>query len=305
MALQLGKTTQIVDNDAMIKQNTSGVTNDATENSNGNATGNSALLGRMGALEVRLATTTEEIEAAQELRFRVFYDEMGAKKDALQAIEQRDADRFDPVCDHLLVYDTALPGPQHKQIVGTYRLMRTDQANKTHGFYSASEYDVQRLTLSKPELNFLELGRSCVKPEYRSKRTVELLWQGIWAYCRRHSIDVMMGCASFQGAVPMAHALCLSFLNQNARADSEWDVRALPEHYHAMDLMPAEGVNMKLALFSMPPLIKGYLRLGGMIGDGAVADESFGTTDVFIILPVSRISSRYISYYGAEADRFI
>lgn len=298
MAPELGKTTQIVDNNAMTTLNSADVTPDTT-------TDNASLLGRMGALEVRIATTPEEIEAAQELRFRVFFDEMGAKKDSLQAIEQRDADRFDPVCDHLLVYDTALPGPQHKQIVGTYRLMRTDQANKAHGFYSASEYDVQRLTLSKPDMNFLELGRSCVRPEYRSKRTVELLWQGIWAYCRRHSIEVMMGCASFQGAVPMAHALCLSFLHQNARADAEWDVRALPEHYHAMDLMPAEGVNMKLALFSMPPLIKGYLRLGAMIGDGAVADESFGTTDVFIILPVSRIASRYISYYGAEADRFI
>ncbi|MBK3745462.1 GNAT family N-acetyltransferase [Paraburkholderia aspalathi] len=265
----------------------------------------SITLGRMGTLEVRLAKNQDAIEAAQTLRFRVFYDELGAKGGKIEAAEQRDCDRYDPVCDHLLVYDTALPGPDHKQIVGTYRLMRGDQARAGHGFYSLGEYDVQRLTLAKSQLNFLELGRSCVKPEYRSKRTVELLWQGIWAYCRRHQIDVMFGCASFHGAVPAAHALGLTFLHHHCRADSGWDVRALPQHYHPLDMMPLEAVNPKVALFSMPPLIKGYLRLGAMIGDGAVVDEAFGTTDVFIILPVERISSRYISYYGADADRFL
>lgn len=263
------------------------------------------VLGRIGSLEVRLATAQDEIQAAQELRFRVFYEEMGANAQSIEAAEKRDADRFDAVCDHLLVYDTALPGPEHRQIVGTYRLMRSDQAAKNGGFYSADEYDVHQLALSRPNLNLLELGRSCVKAEYRSKRTVELLWQGAWAYCRRHSIDVMFGCASFHGAVPAAHALGLSFLQNNCRATPDWDVRALPHRYQPMDLMPKEAINNKVALFSMPPMIKGYLRLGAMIGDGAVIDEAFGTTDVFIILPIERISSRYISYYGADANRFV
>lgn len=263
------------------------------------------VLGRIGSLEVRLANSSEAIEAAQELRFRVFFEELGARKESIEEVELRDADRFDAICDHLLVYDTALPVPEHKQIVGTYRLMRSDQADKALGFYSADEYDVQRLALSHPTLKLLELGRSCVKAEYRSKRTVELLWQGIWAYCRRHSIDVMFGCASFHGAVPALHALGLSFLNQNCRATPDWDVRALPHRYQAMDLMPKEAINTKVALFSMPPLIKGYLRLGAMIGDGAVIDEAFGTTDVFIIMPIERISSRYITYYGVDANRFV
>lgn len=263
------------------------------------------VLGRIGSLEVRLANSREAVEAAQELRFRVFFDEMGARRESIEAAELRDADRFDAICDHLLVYDTALPVPEHQQIVGTYRLMRSDQAEKALGFYSADEYDVQRLALSRPNLRLLELGRSCVKAEYRSKRTVELLWQGAWAYCRRHSIDVMFGCASFHGAVPAAHALGLSFLHHNCRATPDWDVRALPNRYQAMDLMPKEAINNKVALFSMPPLVKGYLRLGAMIGDGAVIDEAFGTTDVFIILPIERISSRYITYYGAEANRFV
>lgn len=263
------------------------------------------VLGRMGSLEVRLANSPAAIQAAQELRFRVFFEELGARIDSIEEIEQRDADRFDSVCDHLLVYDTSLPVAEHKQIVGTYRLMRSDQAEQAHGFYSADEFDVQRLVQSRPGLRLLELGRSCVKAEYRSKRTVELLWQGAWAYCRRHSIDVMFGCASFHGIVPAAHALALSFLHQNCRATPDWDVRALPARYQPMDLMPKEAINNKVALFSMPPLIKGYLRLGAMIGDGAVIDEAFGTTDIFIILPIERISSRYITYYGAEADRFV
>lgn len=274
-----------------------------------------AVLGKIGTLEVRLAQTQQEIEAAQKLRFRVFYEEMGAKRDQafdtdipnadIPDAERRDADRYDAVCDHLLVYDTSLEGPDHKQIVGTYRLMRKEHAEKVGGFYSTSEYEIDKLIARKPELNFLELGRSCVMPEYRSKRTVELLWQGAWAYCRRHSIDVMFGCASFPGVMPASHAIGLSFLHHHARADEEWDVRALKEHHISMDMMPLEAVNPRAALLAMPPLIKGYLRLGAMIGDGAVVDHAFGTTDVFIILPVSKISSRYISYYGADADRFV
>lgn len=261
-----------------------------------------AVLGRIGTMEVCLAQTEAEIVSAQQLRFKVFFDELGAKGSA--SLEQRDADRFDPVCDHLLVYDTSIIGPKHKQIVGTYRLMRSEVARKTGGFYSASEYTIDNLVAARPQMHFLELGRSCVLPEYRSKRTVELLWQGIWSYCRYHSIDVMFGCASFQGTVPAAHALPLSFLHHNCRATPDWDVKALPSLYQPMDLVPSEAVNPKVALFAMPPLIKGYLRLGAMIGDGAVVDNDFGTTDVLIILPVSRISSRYVSHYISNAKRF-
>lgn len=191
MTVLLGMGQQIIDDTVM-----SGLeAQQALFASNGDA----IILGRIGSLEVRLANSRAAIEAAQELRFRVFFEEMGARKETIEAVEQRDADRFDTICDHLLVYDTALPVPEHQQIVGTYRLMRNEQAEKALGFYSADEYDVQRLKLSRPNLRLLELGRSCVKPEYRSKRTVELLWQGAWAYCRRHSIDVMFGCASFHG----------------------------------------------------------------------------------------------------------
>lgn len=293
----LGGTRQTIDRDRM-----SGIRSPAPAFS---AAITANVLGRIATLEVRLADCAEDIAAAQELRFKVFYDELGARYQGASSHEARDQDRFDAVCDHLLVVDTAIEGSVREQIVGTYRLLRAEHAEKAGGFYSADEYEVEALIARKPERQYLELGRSCVVPQYRSKRTVELLWQGIWAYCRRYDIDVMLGCASFHGTVPAAHALPLSFLHHNCRATPEWDVRALPHRFRAMDLVPSEAVNARAALMQMPPLIKGYLRLGASIGNGAVIDSDFGTTDVFIILPVENISSRYISYYGQEADRFV
>ena len=263
-----------------------------------------ALLGRIGNLEVRLARNEAEVAAAQEVRYRVFYDEMGAHKGALQALDRRDADRFDPVCDHLLVLDSSISGPEHRRIVGTYRLLRQEAAAAAGGFYSQDEFDLPGLVARHPGERVLELGRSCVLPDYRSKRTIEVLWQGIWAYTNHHRIGVMTGCASFPGTDPAAHAEALSYLAHHCRAGADWDIRAVPERYQAMDLMPAEAINPKAAIAGMPPLVKGYLRLGARIGDGCVIDRDFGTVDVFIVLPVREISSRYVNYYGAEAQRF-
>lgn len=257
-------------------------------------------LGRIGSLEVRLAQDPAEIALAQELRFRVFCEEMGACRERAAEMDERDSDRFDAVCDHLLVLDMEAGG----DVVGTYRLLREDAARAAGGFYSSDEFEIDSLVARHPSLQFLELGRSCVLPSYRSKRTIELLWQGIWAYVKLHDIGVMTGCASFPGVVPAAHAEALSFLAHHCRADAHWDVRAVAERYHPIDLMPAEAVDMRAALAAMPPLIKGYLRLGGRIGDGCVIDQEFHTTDVFIVLPVSAISERYINHYGPEAQRY-
>jgi putative hemolysin len=257
-------------------------------------------LGRIGPLEVRLARDSAEIALAQELRFRVFCEEMGACRQRAAEMDERDADRFDEVCDHLLVTDMEAGG----EVVGTYRLLRQEAAGLAGGFYSSDEFELDGLVARHPKLRFLELGRSCVLPRYRSRRTIELLWQGIWAYVRRHGISVMTGCASFPGTVPAAHAQSLSFLAHNCRPGPEWDVRAVEGRYHPMDLMPAEAIDTRAALAAMPPLIKGYLRLGARVGDGCVVDRDFSTTDVFIVLPVSAISERYINHYGSEAQRF-
>ncbi len=259
------------------------------------------ILGRIGNLQVRIAQSAREVEAAQELRHRVFFCD--GSTDGLETIG-RDADQFDDYCDHLIVLDTAIQGPAHKQIVGTYRLLRQSQAQEAGGFYSQNEFNLAALLNRFPERRVLELGRSCVLPEYRTKRTVELLWQGIWACCRDWNIDVMCGCASFHGCNPASHALPLSFLHHHARAMGKWLVSAHPRHKIEMDLMPVEAVDFREAMNVMPPLIKGYLRVGALFGDGAVVDHEFGTTDVFVVLPVERITSRYVSHFGVDAARF-
>ncbi|MCC5978280.1 MAG: GNAT family N-acetyltransferase [Salinarimonas sp.] len=260
-----------------------------------------ACLGRIGNLEVRLATSEADIHLAQNLRYRVFYEEMAAQPDALALLTRRDADAFDAVCDHLMVLDHAEAGAA--QVVGTYRLLRQDMAACHGGFYTASEYAIDPLLRAHPDANVLELGRSCVLAPYRNKRTVELLWHGIWTYVLRHRIDVMLGCASLTGTDPDALALPLSFLAHFARAPEEWRARA-HDHLHVpMERMPREAIDQRAALVALPPLIKGYLRLGAGFGDGAVVDRQFGTTDVLVVLPVSRISPRYVAHFGADAGR--
>jgi len=260
--------------------------------------------GRIGTLETRLARNDREIDAAQAVRYRVFVEEMGATLNSDAMRRRRDVDSYDAICDHLLVIDHAIEGDIEDQIVGTYRLLRQDVALANGGFYSASEFDIEPLLSHHPDKQFMELGRSCVLPDYRTKRTVELLWQGNWAYSLKHGMSAMFGCASFPGIYPEEHALALSFLHHTVSTKGEWAVSARPELYRKMDLMPFEGVNAKKALMALPPLIKGYLRLGAMIGDGAVVDHAFNTTDVLVVLPIASISSRYVNYYGADAGRF-
>jgi len=266
-----------------------------------------ASLGRLGHLEVRLASTPAEIRRAQELRYRVFYEEMEAVADADMRRAMRDADRFDDICDHLIVVDRSrrsrLPLNLRPEIVGTYRLLRQDRARRHFGFYSESEYDLQPLLRRKPHLQFLELGRSCVLKPYRNSRTIELLWHGAWRYVLHHGADVMIGCASLPGTDADCLALPLSFLHHHMRASDEWLVGAHGHLRVDMNRMPADAIDRKSALRALPPLLKGYLRLGAKVGDGAVVDRQFGTVDVCIVLPVAAISQRYISYYGPDAQR--
>lgn len=262
-----------------------------------------ASLGRIGNLEVRLARNEAEIEYAQQIRYRIFYDELGARG-GLHRFDGRDADRFDPLCDHLLVFDTSLAGPEHRRIVGTYRLLRQESAAAAGGFYSQDEFELQGLVARHPERRFLELGRSCVLPEYRSRRTIEALWQGIWAYLNHYRIDVMVGCASFPGAEPATHAEALTYLAHHCRTTADWDVRAVTGRHHPMKLMPLDAVNPKSAIAAMPPLVKGYLRVGARIGEGCVIDHDFATVDIFVVMPVKEIGARYISYYGGEGQDY-
>ena len=261
---------------------------------------------RKGTLEVRLARTPREIDAAQALRYRVFYEEMSAQADAQTRASKRDVDRFDAFCDHLLVFDHALANGAEGDdlpldaVVGCYRLLRQDVAERHGGFYTASEYDVAPLfeRVGK-DLRFLELGRSCVLAPYRNKPTVELLWHGIAHYVAMHDLDVMFGCASFEGTDPSKLQLPLSYLYHYHLTPPEWYVRALPDRFVNMNLMPKEDINPREAWRTLPPMIKGYLRAGCFIGDGAVVDQQFGTTDVLILFPVTQIAERYLTKFGS------
>lgn len=259
-------------------------------------------LGRIGSLEVRLAVRKSEVRRAQRLRYKVFYEEMSAVPSALAALSRRDVDAYDAICDHLLVLDHAKIkkkfGAPRPKVVGTYRLLRGEVARRHHGFYSEGEYDLAPLLAAQGHRRLLELGRSCVLKPYRGKRTVELLWAGIYAYVLHHRIDALIGCASLEGTDPDRLALPLGFLHHHARAPEGWRARALPERAVPMDRMPREGLDAKAALQALPPLIKGYLRLGATFGDGAVIDRQFGTTDVFVTLPVEDIAARYRGHFA-------
>lgn len=256
---------------------------------------------------LRQAVSAGEIEACQRLRYQVFYEERGASAEGVSCQGQIDSDRFDAICDHLLVVQTGeAQSPDaitvaDGELVGTYRLLRQEVAEANGGFYTEGEFDIAPLIRSHPGLRFLELGRSCVLRPFRTKPVVELLWQGIWNYVRAHDMHVMLGCASLDGTEPDAHALALSFLAQ-AAPPAEWNVRALPDRRVEMKRIPAADIDPRRALKDLPPLIKGYLRLGCYIGDGAVIDHQFNTIDVLIILPVSAINARYFTHFGQPND---
>ena len=265
--------------------------------------------GRVGNLEVRLARTWSEIKLAQRLRYQVFFEEMSAVPSRLAQFRRRDEDAYDALCDHLLVVDLdktkpGRPGrPERPAVIGTYRILRQEVAERGPGFYSASEYDIAPLLKRKAStLRFMELGRSCVLAPYRSKRSVELLWHGLWTYVRENRIDVMIGCASFEGVDLDEHKMALSYLHHKALAPEEWRCRAREPFGVSMDLMPPSEIDQKAALKAMPPLIKAYLRLGAYFGEGAVIDRQFGTTDVLVIMPVANIDPRYFEHYGAPAE---
>jgi L-ornithine Nalpha-acyltransferase len=259
------------------------------------------ILGRLGMLETRLAADDREVRMAQALRFEVFCNEMSARPGLRARISRLDRDRWDPICDHLIVLDMEGISPR---AVATYRLLTGERARAAGmDFYSQSEFDIAGMIARFPQQRFLELGRSCVLDGWRSKRTIELLWHGSWSYVRRHGIDVMFGCASFPGTDAQAHAEALSFLRYHAAPDPEWEVPAQPGRAAGYRPVALEDIDRRRALTSLPPLIKGYLRLGAWIGTEPVVDHQFKTTDVMIILPVSRLNPRYVSYYGADARR--
>jgi putative hemolysin len=253
---------------------------------------------RAGNLGVRLAETADELDAVQALRYRVFYGEMGAKADSLTIASARDRDDFDAIADHLLVVDHDL-GEGPNSVVGTYRLIRQSAAARLGRFYSQSEYDIS--VLQKFPGQLLELGRSCTDCAYRSRSVMQLLWRGIAAYVFHYGIDLMFGCASLAGTDPDALAPELTYLATHHLAPEPIRPRALPSLYVEMSRCDPASLNAREALMSLPPLIKGYLRLGGFVGDGAVIDRQFNTTDIAIVVQTDLVTEKYYRHYERES----
>ncbi|MFT6580971.1 MAG: GNAT family N-acetyltransferase [Alphaproteobacteria bacterium] len=254
-------------------------------------------------LSVRLAESQTEIEAAQRLRYQVFYDEMRAIPTRDMAREKRDFDDFDAVADHLLVIDET-KDIENDRIVGTYRLIRRDAARAAGGFYSAREFDIRSLVAQDGEI--LELGRSCVAAPYRTRSVMQHLWRGIAAYVFRYDVQLMFGCASLPGIdtgmESGAVRLVLSYLHHRKLAPAALRPQALASQRALLALMDAAEINDRAALRHIPPLLKGYLFLGGSVGEGAVIDRQFNTTDVCVVLPVDRITRKYYDHYKRTAQ---
>ncbi len=248
----------------------------------------------IGDLELRLAQTPAEIDAAQFLRYRVFYEELGAVPTTDMLARRRDYDNLDQYCDHLLVLDNSKESVQER-VVGTYRMIRKPHAEANGGWYSVGEYDISKIIANGGEI--LEVGRSCIEPAYRNKYTMTLLWRGIAVYAAQHRIKTIFGCASLHGVDPDEHRQVLSYLYHHHLAPPAVRSVALADRYVDMRRMPEDEIDVRAALAVLPPLIKGYLNVGGFVGDGAVIDYQFNTTDVAIIVQTDRLTGRYADHY--------
>tara|TARA_Y100001001_G_C7979295_1_gene298773 strand:+ start:211 stop:1038 length:828 start_codon:yes stop_codon:yes gene_type:complete len=253
-----------------------------------------------GPLTIRLAQGKEEIRAAQALRYQVFYEEQGAiaSEDVRKA--KLDFDPYDDIADHLIVLDERNEGFQ-AQLVGNYRVMRQSVAEKHGKFYTEDEFDIS--CLKSLDGNLMELGRSCVHPEYRTRPVLQLLWQGLAEYMFHFNIDYFFGCASIPDTDIEAHRQALSYLHHFHLAPPALRPKALDHVYEPMNLMSKEEINEKKAFQSLPPLFKGYLRVGSFVGDGAFIDKQWQSIDVCIVLKTALLADRYLKHYARKGER--
>lgn len=232
-------------------------------------------------LSVSFAQTEEEVREAQRLRYSVFAEEMGARlPDAQSGL---DRDLFDPFCEHLLVRDN-----DTLEVVGTYRLLTPQQARKLGSFYSQTEFDLTRLLHLSERM--VEVGRSCVHPAYRSGATIALLWSGLARYMQQHGYDYLIGCAS----IPMAdggHAAASIFRHIGMEHMSPVEWRVFPRHR-----LPLESLDNTLNA-PLPPLLKGYMRLGCYVCGEPAWDPDFNTADLMLILPLALMNQRYARHF--------
>jgi putative hemolysin len=235
---------------------------------------------RKRRLHVGLAQCASEIREAQKLRYRVFAEELGARLNCREP--GVDHDLYDPYCEHLIVRDE-----DGGRIVGTYRILAPQAAKRVGGYYSENEFDLTRLQLLREGM--VEIGRSCIDPDYRSGAAIALLWSGLARYMAQGGYRHLIGCASI-GMADGGHAAA-SLYHGLAAHLAPIEYRVFPRHPlplgRLFDGRPAE----------MPPLIKGYLRAGAWIGGEPAWDPDFNTADLLILMPMSRVDQRYARHF--------
>ena len=243
---------------------------------------------------VAMAESDADLRAAFSLRYDVFVRELGGSGALIDHEAGLERDAFDAHFDHMLLWDDAMG-----TLVGVYRMLRAEQAEAAGQFYSEDEYDLTPLRNSGRRL--LELGRSCVHADYRGGPAMYHLWGGLADYVARHRIEILFGVASFHGTDVDALAAPLSLLHHRHLAPPALRVRARPPHAAAMDILPEDRIDRRAAMVQVPALIKAYLRLGGVVGQGAFVDHGFNTTDVCLVMDTAAMSARQRRIYEAAS----
>ena len=236
---------------------------------------------------IKIAESNFEIKKAQSLRYKIFFKEKNIKRKNLKSLLQRDYDFYDKISDHLIIIDNNRE--IRDNVIGTYRLLRGNCAKLYRGFYTEQEFDISNLKKNFSSKDILELGRSCVHPQYRSGIILKLLWQGISNYIKMYKIKILMGCASFHGTNPSKFKDEFSLLYESYRLPEDYDVKSLQSNEISFN----KNINHLTTFNKLPPLIKGYLKAGGMVSENFYIDKEFETIDYCVIILIEKIVSRY------------
>ena len=242
---------------------------------------------------VKLAESRSEIKLAQKLRYNVFFSERIHSPILNIGNFRRDSDKFDNYADHIIVKFRKSKFSKTK-VIGTYRLLKQSVAEKKSGFYSSDEFNLDNLLNSKIYNNMLELSRSCISQKFRNKNVLKLMWNEIYRYINLNNIDALFGTASFLDTNVNNIEDQIIYLNNNHKMPDNVKVKALPNYNVKIDYQKKINMNYKL-ISKLPTLIKAYLKFNASIGEGAVIDSKFKTTDVFVFLPIKEINKDYVN----------
>ncbi len=247
--------------------------------------------------EVRIAANSEEIKESQHLRYKIFVEEMGGRSPLESIGRKLERDEYDEHCQHLLLLDHNKKGNKSdSKVVGVVRLMLGSVAELEKGFCSAQEYDLG--VLIKSGNKCLELGRTCVDFSYRNGLALHYLWKGLGSYAREKNVDLLFGLASFPGNDINQISMALSLIHHKYLAPKRIRPKAITECAIDMNIIPRNKIDRLKALGQMPSLLKSYLRLGAVVGEGAFIDRVLNTIDICIIMDLHQMTEKYREYYG-------